>query len=451
MTVNRRDVLFGSLPLVTGAALATSDEAKAEKTIKVSSLDLTQVGLKPDASKSQTKLLQSAIDLAAKKKIKLSLPGGTFVTGPLVLRPGSHIEGIYGETVLKFSGGTSFITAQDLDTVTLQHLVIDGGSKAITGGERFDGLLCFENIKHLLLEHCFIKDSLLNGLSLRSTGGHIHSNKFSLCGSAGIYALDSIDLEISHNHVSDCNNNGVLVWRTNKGPDGTIVSQNHIHRIAAKAGGSGQNGNGINIYRAGNVIASNNVISDCAFSAVRSNAGDNVQILNNSCSKLGEVALYSEFGFEGAVISNNLVDGAHVGISITNFNEGGRLATATGNLIRNLKRYKGNAAIGIAVEADTMVTGNVVEAVPGLGISLGYGKYMRQVTVNNNLIKDVQIGVGVSTHTEAGYALIATNMITGAKKGGVRAMDLTKPIGPDLSKSSSEAFLNLAVYGNVSI
>jgi len=450
MSVNRRDLLLSSLPLVAGATIANSDGANAAKPVKVASLSFTATGLVPNVKADQTAKLQAAIDLAAKKKVKLTLPGGHFVTGPLALRAGSHIEGVYGETVLQFSKGASFVSAKDLSSATLQYLVFDGASRGFTGNS-IDGLLSFNNIPNLLIEHCFIKDCLLNGLSLQNCGGHIHSNKISLCGSAGIFATDSSHLEISHNHVTDCSNNGILVWRSKKGLDGTIVSQNHIHRIKTKDGGSGQNGNGVNIYRAGNVIVSNNVISDCAFSAVRGNAADNIQILNNNCSKLGEVALYSEFGFEGAIISNNMVDEAHVGISITNFNEGGRLATATGNLIRNLKKYKGNAAIGIAVEADTMVTGNVVENVPGLGISLGYGKYMRQVTVNNNLVRDAQIGIGVSTHTEAGYALIATNMITGAKKGGVRAMDLEKAIGPDLSKSSSEAFLNLAVYGNVSL
>jgi putative cofactor-binding repeat protein len=50
------------------------------------------------------------------------------------------------------------------------------------------------------------------------------------------------------------------------------------------------------------------------------------------------VALYAEFGFEGALIASNLVDTAATGISVTNFNEGGRLAVVQGNLIRHLFR-----------------------------------------------------------------------------------------------------------------
>ena len=36
------------------------------------------------------------------------------------------------------------------------------------------------------------------------------------------------------------------------------------------------------------------------------------------------------------VIANNIVDGAALGVSVTNFDEGGRLAVVQGNLIRNL-------------------------------------------------------------------------------------------------------------------
>ena len=74
----------------------------------------------------------------------------------------------------------------------------------------------------------------------------------------------------------------------------------------------------------------------------------------------GEVALYAEFGFEGAIIADNSVDGAAIGVSVTNFNEGGRLAVVQGNIIRNLKPQRpagtdpgDSAGVGISVEADT--------------------------------------------------------------------------------------------------
>src|SRR6202012_3725163 len=131
-------------------------------------------------------------------------------------------------------------------------------------------------------------------------------------------------------------------------------------------------------FRASHVIVRGNFISQCAFSAVRGNTASNIHIEGNSVADVGEVALYSEFGFEGALIANNTVDGAAIGVSVTNFNQGGRLAVVQGNLIRNIvaQRPAGTdpndgAGIGIGVEADTLVSGNVVENAAVIGIAAG--------------------------------------------------------------------------------
>lgn len=453
MTVNRRDLLMG-MPMMAGvgaaAAGALTVPAAAQQASAASLLDLTAFNLQPNAKDDQTSALQAAIDAAAGQGKRLSLPGGRFVCSGLRLPSHLTLEGVPGRTIFSFRGGNGFLLAVDQTNITLSGMVFDGRSKTFLDDDS-QALLSFERVSNLTIEHCHIKDSLINGLSLQTCSGRVLATEIEGAAETGLISLDGQGVEILHCHVHKCGNNGIQVWRSQKGYDGTLVANNRVERIASNAGGTGQNGNGINVYRAGSVVVSNNVIDDCVFSAVRNNGGDNVQIINNSCSRLGEVALYAEFKFEGAVINNNLVDGAHVGISITNFNEGGRLATATGNLIRNIKKRQGVGALGIGVEADSLVTGNVIEAVEGVGIGIGYGKYMRNVTANNNFIRAAEIGVGVSTHNDAGFALIATNMITDSKKGAIRAMDLETPIGPDLSKSSAEAFRNLAVYGNVSL
>jgi len=107
----------------------------------------------------------------------------------------------------------------------------------------------------------------------------------------------------------------------------------------------------VNVFRAGSVLVSSNRIADCAFLAIRSNAGSNCQMVGNSCARLGEVGLYAEFAFEGAVIANNLVDKGATGISVTNFNEGGRLAVVQGNLIRNLFFRKGADSPATALQS----------------------------------------------------------------------------------------------------
>ena len=101
---------------------------------------------------------------------------------------------------------------------------------------------------------------------------------------AAIRSIDAIGIEIAHNDIADCGNNGIQVWRSEAGEDGSIVSANRIVRVRADSGGSGENGNGVNVFRAGGVLVSGNRITDCAFSAVRGNAASDIQIIGNSCA-----------------------------------------------------------------------------------------------------------------------------------------------------------------------
>ena len=200
------------------------------------------------------------------------------------------------------------------------------------------------------------------------------------------------------------------------------------------------------------MTVTNNRIIDCAYSAIRGNAASNLIMTNNNCARLGEVALYAEFDFDGAVIANNIIDQAATGISVTNFKQGGRLAIVQGNLIRNLKRRehdKDKRGTGISVEADTAVTGNIIENAQTMGLAIGWGRYMRDVSACGNLIRKSAIGIGITADHDAGLVLVANNMISGASNGAIRAMLNDKPTGPDLVRSSAESFRNFALLGNV--
>jgi uncharacterized secreted repeat protein (TIGR03808 family) len=197
-----------------------------------------------------------------------------------------------------------------------------------------------------------------------------------------------------------------------------------------------------------------NRISGAAFSAIRGNAAANLQMLGNTCTGLGEVALYAEYGFEGAVIANNVVDGAALGVAVTNFREGGRLAVVQGNVIRNLtaRRPPGAdphdaAGIGIGVEADSAVTGNVVENAPTAGIMLGWGQYLRDVTVTGNVVRASDVGIAVSVVPGAGSAIIADNLISGARRGAILGMDGRNPVTGELVNDGGR-FAQLAISGN---
>ena len=248
-------------------------------------------------------------------------------------------------------------------------------------------------------------------------------------------------------------NGGILVHRSQQGDDGTLILDNRIEDIRNVAGGSGQFGNAINVFRAGNVIVRGNRIARAAFSAVRGNAASNIQITGNTATDMGEVAIYSEFGFEGAVIANNTVDGAALGIAVVNFNEGGRLAVVQGNLIRNLKGKRpagtdpnDGAGIGIAVEADAAVSGNVIEGAPSIGISVGWGAYMRDVSVTGNVVRNARHGIALSVSSGAGTAVVTGNLIAGAAKGAIVGMDFTRAV-TDLEREPAR-YANLQVSSN---
>jgi uncharacterized secreted repeat protein (TIGR03808 family) len=235
------------------------------------------------------------------------------------------------------------------------------------------------------------------------------------------------------------------------------VIDNRIEDIKAGPGGSGQYGNAINAFRAGNVIVRGNRIKNCDYSAVRGNSASNIHITDNAISGVREVALYSEFSFEGAVIAQNTVDGAAVGVSVCNFNEGGRLSVVQGNIIRNLlpKRPIGtapddDAGIGIYVEADTSVTGNVIENAPSFGIVAGWGKYLRDVAISGNVIRNALVGIGVSVAPGAGTALVSNNVLAETPRGAVVGLDHAKPVTPDLTAAGAARFSQVVLGTNQS-
>jgi uncharacterized secreted repeat protein (TIGR03808 family) len=448
MSLGRRQVLLGGLG--AGLAAAAGPRLAAARDETASPQAFSTYGIFPGGGEiDQTATLQLAADQAAASGTPLFLPAGVYSTSPLELKSGTQIEGVPGSTVLRYRDGETILRLAGVENVRLAGLVLDGQNLNAGDG---NALLAAAEVKHLDLSGCRFIASAADGIVLRRVSGWIRNCEIANVRKAGLFSEDAGGLEIADNHVHDCGDNGILVWRSAPGEDGTIVSGNRIERIAAKSGGSGQNGNGINVFRAGSVLISGNRIADCAFSAIRANSGSNCQMVGNSCARLGEVALYAEFAFEGAVIANNLVDKAAIGVSVTNYNEGGRLAVVQGNLIRNLfpRKDAETRGIGIHVEADTVVTGNVIEGSPAFGIVIGWGPYLRDVSVTDNLVRNAYIGIGVSTDPAAGTALITNNLISGAKDGAIRAMSGPTPVGPDLAREKADAYGNLAVYANVS-
>lgn len=446
MGISRRTFLASTGACVFGSGLSIPAWAQG----LTSSLNAHDFGVKTGGG-DQSRPLQRAIDQAVLRKIPLFLPGGDYAISNITLPSGLEFSGVPGQTTLSYNGGGELLNCSDAHHVSLRGLSLNGHMLDLSSDH--GALFVAEAVAGLTMEHCRIFASAANCLNLNNVSGMISNCELSQARQAALFSNNARGLLITACHIHDCGNNGILVWRSHKSEDGTIVSQNRITNIKSTDGGSGQNGNGINIFRADNVIASQNKISDCSFSAVRSNAGSGCQFLGNSCLRIKEVALYAEFGFEGALISQNIVDDAAAGIAITNFNNGGRLGICANNIIRNLYVRVGDEderGVGIGVEADTLVSGNLVENAPVMGIAVGWGKYLRDVSVTNNIVRKSGIGIGASISAGAGKALIANNLISGAATHAIAGFDFHKFLPQDLIEGvNASLYPHLSISGNV--
>ncbi len=452
MSIDRRR-LFAAIAGAGAAGAATEAQSMPVRDVEsCAEIDAVSLGLRPNTAEDQTEAFQRAIERAAAARAVLLLPPGFYRAGSLQLPPFAAIAGVAGATRIVMSGGPSMMSATGSDHLSISGLVLDGAGIPLP--ER-RGLLHFSQGRAVRIADCDVVNSGRNGLALEAIAGEVTGNTIS-AADAAIFSLDARGLRVAGNTVRGAGNGGILIWRSQPGDDGTMVVDNRIEDVMNKSGGSGQYGNAINVFRADNVIVRGNRIRNAAFSAVRGNTASNLQIVGNTCSSLGEVALYAEFGFEGALIANNIVDGAAIGVSVTNFNQGGRLAVVQGNLIRNLvgRRPPGtdpndSAGIGIGVEADTVVTGNVVENAPNAGIAAGWEAYLRDVAITSNVIRRADFGITVSVAPGAGTAVISDNLIADVRRGAIVGMEGKTPVTGDLVKDGAAArYAQLSIGGN---
>ncbi len=396
MTISRRHLLAGS-------AAATAVFAAPLSATLAQGLNADHFGLRANAPEDQSRALQRAIDEAARAHRPLWLRPGSYRASNLQLRAGSRLTGVRGDTRLILTQGPALLTAQGVEAVTLTNLTLDGGNRPLDGN---GGLINFMATRNVQIADCAISAAHGNGIALYRCSGAVTGNRITGSSDNAIFSNDS-KITISGNTIAKSGNGGIRVWRSRKESDGSVIDSNMIEDTQARGGGDGQNGNAINVYRAADVTVRNNVIRGAAFSAIRGNAASHILMTGNQCFALGEVAIYSEFDFEDATIENNSIDTAAVGIAVTNMDKGGHGAVVRNNVIRNMinKRPQGGPdsyGVGIGAEADTDVIGNTIENAPVMGIGVGSGKYLRNVTVSRNIVRQIGIGIGVSVVEGAG-------------------------------------------------
>jgi uncharacterized secreted repeat protein (TIGR03808 family) len=439
MVLSRR-ALLKRAPVLIGAGVPLS--------LAGAPVNAKEFGLVPDSEDDQGTVFQSAINKAATQGKALVLPGGRFTTGTLNVPSGLSLSGVGRATRLIANGPGPILKAEGATSILLENFSAEG--MPAPDADKRSGLIDFADCPGIQLTGLSLTGGASHGLYLQRCGGTVGACAISAVGLAGVFALDSGGLSLTNNSVFECANGGILVWRSASGPDGTQVIGNRISSIEFANGGNGQNGNGVNVFRADDVNVSNNLITDCAFSAVRLNATNNCIVSANVCRDLGEVAIFSEFEFSGSIIANNLIDTAATGISMTNFNRGGRLGTCSGNVVRNITATSATnpdaSPKGIAVQADIAVSANVVENVPGIGIRAGWGPYLRDITLSGNVVRQTDIGIAISVVKDAGPVNLSGNLISGARVGAIAGMRWRELITTNLGPGD---FAHVGLAGNL--
>ena len=453
--ISRRSVIAGLGGLLATAGLPVGLRTARAQTLAMAELrggfDAAEAGVLPGTEDDQSRKLQDLIDRAAAVGQPVFLPAGTYEVANLELRDGSRLTGVPGLTRLVYRGDGHLIAAQDIRRLSLSGITFDGANRWLA--DYTEGLLAFRSVDEVLIDACEIVGSRKCGIYLARSGGHVEGSRISGAADAGIWAIEGRAFTIRNNEVFDCGNGGLLVHRWTKGEDGTVISGNRVARIAATNGGTGQYGNGINIFRADNVLVSGNHVSDCAFSAIRANSASNITISGNQAFRSGETAIYAEFEFEGALIEGNVIDGAAIGISVANFDHGGRLSTVSGNIVRGIvdkgpyEPTVSGFGFGISVEADTLVSGNLVDGAETAALAIGWGPYLRNVIVSDNILRGSPEGMRVSVVEGAGATVIRNNIVDGASEGAVVGYRWNDRVAGPISDGET-GFVHLTLSGN---
>ena len=422
--------------VLTGLASALAAPAIIGRAAAEDFVNPFDFGLQSDMEDDQTAAMQAAIDQASNFGKDVLFPSGAFYVTNLRFHGNTRYIGN--------SGGTYLQSWQDGPVASAgsgSHMVIDG----ITFGGGAGGATIFllEDTENATFRDCGFDNGGM-AIEARYASATIENCRFGYQRDAAIHSVDSsAGMFIRGNRINNSGNAGIRIWREEPGRDSSIITGNSISWVDWKDGGNGQNGNGINIYRADDVIVTDNIISDCAFTAVRVNAGKNTQVRGNTCLNSGEVAIFSEFEFSGSIIADNIIDGAATGIDITNFDSGGRLATCTGNIVRNI--YASSAVnpdtrpVGIYAEAETVVANNTIDGVPGIGIVAGYGTFLRNVVISDNVLYGVNIGIGVSVVRDPspGAVSISGNVVSDPLDHGIVGLEWDKVVSEDLVRDAA--------------
>ena len=257
--------------------------------------------------------------------------------------------------------------------------------------------------------------------------------------SIGIWS-ENATISVLANSLSEMKNNGIAVWQDTITGDNSTISGNFINGVDTLDGGTGQNGNGISVFRAVGVTITDNRIINTKYSAIRCNGGGLFNISNNNIWNARETAIFIEapgqgIDLTGCVVSNNSMDTVGNGINVANsglYNDGtSRSVIVEGNRISNVLDNPipdtgywppSTGGGGISVEQDCVVSGNLIEGAALVGIQAGINNGARDLVVTGNLVRNAPIGIGVSNDAVTDpdrLIVVSGNIVRNASIGGI--------------------------------
>lgn len=383
-----------------------------------------------------TQWLRDRLREAARTGAAVRLPPGVTTTRSITLETPATIVGA-GAT-LRLIGPGPLLRAEGLAALTLEGLVCDGGGAPFA--DRRTALVEFADIPRLAIHGCTFRRSAGRGVSLARCGGRFAQNIVEDVRDAGYFSLDGLGVDIAGNKIRRCGDNGVQVFTSTAGRyEGSRIRDNEIVDIRNLSGGNGPYGNGVLIWGAGFLRVETNVIRRCAYTAVRNNAGCDIEVVGNDCEGFGERAMYAEFGAKRATFRDNRIDGAGAGIALANAERGTDVGSVTGNLITGLHETHPDGDFGpemswltgVEAESNVLVAGNTIV---GGWMGVRCGGYRQNIRVEDNRLIDNDYGVTFQIGEGVGRAVIARNEIRGARKAAIAAIAGQQILPGDVSR-----------------
>ncbi len=323
--------------------------------------------------------VQTAVNQAISHGVPLFIRPGIYQTTEIVVSASSgggtlHVTAVPGTAQLHLTSGNNLLAINGINNCKIENLILDANNVTFSNLSASSALLRLSSCNNLEIVNCVIQNSVACGIYADA----VYHAKISGCTiqncSYGLWGMDLL-LAVDNNLVMNCSNNGMMIWTSSIRGNSSSITNNKIFSINSGSG-TGQNGNGVNVYRAIGVNVIGNIISGCQYSAIRYNSAGDAIIIGNNCYGSREVAIFLEAPgpgdwMNGGIVSGNMIDTAGGGISVANSGAGGqgtsRSIVITGNRVAGIVKWNitdpgyfpttGNG-IGISVEQTCVVTGN---------------------------------------------------------------------------------------------